>query len=678
MIKFPAKVNLLNIDGYFMTGNIIPKLPLPPDIVFKSFSYVEKSKFLSRENTQLTSSGKGLAFGLGFQTGLSVEPWPFFAEFNIGAGGEFLLTDYGKNAFCKDKTGNIGFNGWYAQSQIWAYLDAAVGIKVKVFGKKRRFNFLHLSSGAVLKGEGPNPFYFAGIVSGHYSILGGLFKGNCKINFEIGEKCETQKHKELFSESIITQVTPSDSENDVNVFVSPQLVLSVSANTPFEIFNENTGKNETYRVRVEEFTVKTLSGDTLKGKYNFSSDNLIYTFNPDEALDGTTEYQISAKAVFERKSGQNWIVEKDGDENDYREEKTVKFISGKRPDYIQAQDILCSYPINRQYNFYKDEYDDGYICLTEKYGYLFKNIPDGYTQKIGVSYKGGGYLFTDFEYKDNCDVEGAVSEIVFSMKNLNLENSRIYKLQVLNVPIANNEFDSNIKKEYKVSDEDSVRNYYAENTLNQLEMKEICSINFRTSKFNTLREKIEHIGMSGVSIIHGMHVYLKNMNLNLITDDYFDGIERQYAGAENNLVVMEADLENTEWYKNSIYKEVYDKYSRFYSAPKNEMTVFNPDYCNHDRLKDSEIQTNTATGLNPTGNIGYYIVFQCDDDIKELQNEIAKKAAKGLLLSGLETKILNYSLPEKYTQGNYPYNISYRLPGKKIITSTTPQRFIVK
>ena len=94
----------------------------------------------------------------------------------------------------------------------------------------------------------------------------------------------------MFSESIITQVTPSDSENDVNVFVSPQLVLSVSANTPFEIFNENTGKNETYRVRVEEFTVKTLSGDTLKGKYNFSSDNLIYTFNPDEALDGTTGF----------------------------------------------------------------------------------------------------------------------------------------------------------------------------------------------------------------------------------------------------------------------------------------------------------------------------------------------------------------------------------------------------
>jgi len=108
------------------------------------------------------------------------------------------------------------------------------------------------------------------------------------------------------------------------------------------------------------------------------------------------------------------------------------------------------------------------------------------------------------------------------------------------------------------------------------------------------------------------------------------------------------------------------------------LDIFNPDFCNHSILKESEIQSNFATGLNQTGNYGYYVVFYCHDDIMKLREKIAEKRDKHLTLNGLETEILNYSTPPQYEKGKYPYTLSYHLPGKGTITSSFTEYFVIK
>ena len=131
---------------------------------------------------------------------------------------------------------------------------------------------------------------------------------------------------------------------------------------------------------------------------------------------------------------------------------------------------------------------------------------------------------------------------------------------------------------------------------------------------------------------------------------------------------------------------MYDHYDKkqiecdrkFSTPPSDAMTIFNPELSNHGNLQDAEIQSNIARGLNPTGNLGYYVVFYCHDDIKSLKTQIANKRSKGLKIGELETEILKYSLAETYTKGNYPYTLSYRLPGKRKITSSFEQKLTVK
>ena len=679
-------LNLLKLDGYFMVGNGIPPLPLPPSKVLSGLTESQKAKFTNRHGSDSLATGKGLAFGLGFSTGFDVTPWPFYAKFEIGAGGEFLLSNYGKNAHCEGRTGTVGINGWYAQSQIWAYLEAALGIRVKIFRKQRKFNFMDLNAGTCLLGMGPDPFYFMGTVNARYSVLGGLFKGKCSIDFEVGDKCKVVKGNDLLAEDIIKQLTPADGDNGVSVFASPQVILSIPAENNFDILDSATNKINTYRIQIEKFDFKNLkTGEVVKGKKIFDDEKLVYTFDPEDALENETKYQVSAKVVFQQKDGNSWVAVKDNDGQEYIEEKNITFTSGKRPDHFTENDVMYAYPQNLQYNYYKVETTIGYICLNKNYGYLFENVPDGFKQKLCISTLTGEKQYTDFRHTKSSDVEGVKVELNFSLDGITFNTNTIYKLSVLNIPLNNTKLNENVTTDYIVNGNDSTRNTVAEGTLNQLETKELYSMHFRTSKYGKFVEKANAVNMQGVAVVHGTDPVMKNLNINITTDDFFDGIERQSIDSEHNLVYMNADLNNTDWYNKSIYKKLYTNYreedmknERVHDFPPSDaMTIFNPGYATHDRLNENEIASNTPSGLQTTGNLGYYVIFYCHDDLVDIRNQIAVKASRGQSLTSLETEILNYTSAKNYSKGKYPYKIEYRLPGKDIITSSISRTLII-
>lgn len=681
-IVVDAPLLKLDINSYFMAGNNLPGLPDPPQKVTSLFSSSDMSKYRTRRDMLTVSNGKGVAFGTGFETGFSVEPWPFFAQLEVGAGGEFLLANYGKNSHCEGNTSPLGIGGWYANAQLWAYLNANIGIQVKFLGKKRTFNILDAAAAAVLQGAGPNPFYFTGLVGCKYSVLGGLFKGKCSLNFEIGEPCKIVEKKELLEQSIIASMTPADGSDTVNVFVSPQVLLNIDCKNQMPI--EIDGVKNTYKVFVDSLKlVNFATKQEVKGTTQVSDDGLVVSFNPEVALESTTKYVFIAKVSFRQKVGNDWIIAKDSEGTEYVERMESKFTSGKRPDHILPQHLICSYPLDKMYNFYPKETNTGYICLSENYSYLFDKVPEGYEQKLRFSTLDGKFQTSDFEHFKSEEVTNEKFELSFDLSKFAFDNQNIYKLEIVNIPKRIAQLNENVSTDYKIENGDSIRNISAEGDFNQLETKQICELNFRVSKYNTLKEKVNSIDLDGKAFVDGTDNYLKNISKGFETDDFFDILEQQVRGKTDKLVYLEADLENTEWYKKSLYKYVYDNFSEkelarvrsFSFKPADAMTIFNALSINHNTLTDNEIQNGVATGIYPHGMITYNVIFECDEDLRIAKTLISNKEKFGTGLNKTELEILNNDFPQSYTKGEYPYKISYRLPGKGTITSTINKVF---
>lgn len=669
----------LDINSYFMAGKIDPKLPDPDSRLKSLFSDAQWQSFQKRQNAfaKDLDEAKGVAFGVGFSTGLEVKPWPFYASLHAASGGEFVLTNLGKNTHCKGSDSPIGINGWYANAQLWAYLDAKIGIKVKFLRKQRTFNIFDAAAGAILQGAGPNPFYFTGMVGCKYKVLGGLFKGTCSLKFEIGEPCEIEKDKALLDQSIIASLTPDNGSSDVNVFVSPQLLLNVA--TGIEMPIDVDGQKNIYKVFVDKVKLyKYATSEEIKGSTVTDDEGLVVTFNPDDALESETQYKMEAKVSFRQLVSGNWVTAKDPDGSEYTESVTTVFTSGQRPNYIDPQHIVCSYPVDRMYNYYPKETGKGYICLDVPFAYLFNDVPEGYEQKLRVSTLNGNEQITSFTHFNSTEVPRQRYEIAFDLSGITFSAQTIYKLEIVNMPIRTAVQNENVTTGYNVSNGDSIRAISADGDFAQLETKQIVAIDFRTSKYKTLKEKVNSIDLDGNVFVDGDNIFMRRFSKGFKNDDFFDVFEQQKWGNTNTLVHLEADLNNTKWYNESLYKAMYDMYTEqqvvrdrpFGYPPSDAMTIFNPLSINHDKLTDNEINTGIAEGLYEHGMVTYNVIFHCDADMRTLQNYVAVKKAMHKHLSDTDVDILNYTVAQSYTRGKYPYNISYRLPGKGTVTST--------
>ena len=186
---------------------------------------------------------------------------------------------------------------------------------------------------------------------------------------------------------------------------------------------------------------------------------------------------------------------------------------------------------------------------------------------------------------------------------------------------------------------------------------------------------------------------MKELKIKVINDEFPDGYEYQHTIfgkglSTDHMMVLEPLLDQTSWYNNTIFPQLYkeytasdlnnDKAKNYSSPPYDAMTLGNPDLLFHSTLTDNEIAQNMATGLDNEGSIGYYVVFQCDRDIRKVQTIISNKLIQGKTLTGHDNEFQKYREPEPYTSGEYPFKVSYRLPGKNIITSSVVEKFVVQ
>jgi hypothetical protein len=199
-----SRINLqlaswLRANAYLMVGKGLPPPPPPPPEVLRIIGAPSAYR-----DTRI-SAGNGFAFGASISFSTGRQTWAiFYGEVNAGGGFDIAVL---KQTRC------TGINGWQAQGQLYAWINASIGLYVDVgfytyypcgpwycaglcewcrdgyVGYKGNFEILGISAAALLEAGGPNPLWVKGTVAGRYSILGGLVKGNCSFKFSKGTEC---------------------------------------------------------------------------------------------------------------------------------------------------------------------------------------------------------------------------------------------------------------------------------------------------------------------------------------------------------------------------------------------------------------------------------------------------------------------------------------------------------
>ncbi len=683
-------LKLARTDGYFMIGDNIPELPLPPQKVLKNFSKAKQEK-LNNRSTYDMAQGSGIAFGQSLEVKFNAELTPFYAKMGVGLGAEFLLKNYGTNAYCAGGEPPLGINGWYARAQAWAWVEADIGLQAKVFGRRRSFSILDLSASALLEGAGPNPFYFSGAVGGRFSVMGGLVSGRCDFDFEIGDECKVMGGSP-FGEEIIAQLTPSTGESDVNVFVAPQAVFNIPVGLEMEV-EEDAGKKAWYRVTLEEFKcVYKETGEEVAGAHQYTDEGRVLVLDPDEALESQSDLIVRAKVGFERRVSGAWKKVLDYDGQPVYEEKEVAFKSGDRPKFILPEHVKYSYPVNRQYNYYSKEYDQGYLMLTENYNYLFStDIPEGYTQELRLTDSNGNAQATDFSFKTHGGGNEIKMEIDFSTASFNFTNDEIYGLALLNVPETVSGLTDNIATTAtQMGDADSlfVEKKIADGALDLLEEDQIYAMNFRTSSYDTFEEKMGNVKnfAAGKWQINA-HVYQLISNIDELGQptEMFDYFEHNAPQPEQNLVEITPDYQNTQWYSNQIKPLIYENEAlkrtlnlQELDPPLQEQVVVLGLFSHEVSLTEEVVRSGSRPAVSRLGAISYNVAKYVDSDLVTFKNRLANRLiAQGKTDSAL-ADILKANHVPAFNSGEYPLLFNYRLPGKGIQTSAVRRKVTIK
>lgn len=668
-------LGLMTVDGYFMLGDEIPGSPPPPPQVSRILGDIDLD-YMRDENALGTGRGVALGGSFLFDTG-DKKFLMFFGRFSMGTGFDVMMKNYGNEVKCKGSSRTLGVNGWYANGQAYAFVEGNIGIRFKLFGKTKKKNILSLGVAAVLQTKMPNPFWMRGIVGGRYSIMGGMIKGHCKFELEIGQECEIVDGTILSSLTVIGDVTPAHGSKDVSVFTTPQAVFNLPLGESFVLEDVDEISKE-FRIKLDKFEVtdgSVVIPATLK--WNSTNDVVVYEnvdiFPPQKSL--------KAKVVisFEERTNGSWkAVQVKGTR--FTEEREVPFETGTAPDYIPESNVAYSYPQNNQFNFYKDEYSKGYIKLIKGQPYLF-NVADVWVQTGRVVNQEGKAIAVNFNYSNqqiNFDIPGA------------LTNSKVYAFELVNVPAekyAGGSIDRNVFEEVateKGSDGSiniEIRTKKAEGTIQKYSEKLLYQSFFRTSAHNTFRSKFNSLAVTQPWMTPevGMQSIVA-VGVNLSGFELFDKAELAGIKGQKPLVRLAADLDNNVWYQQDMHPLIYQGFPFIPGMRikrRDEALGIPPKYAVSIN-QDAELRELTSTDLgdrNPAniasvGRVNYRLDRYMYLDYGDIIGDVADWHVRNINSS---TDRVRYFLSHGYPpmrKTNYNVDITYVLPGTDIITTT--------
>jgi hypothetical protein len=657
-------------DSYFMVGTKILGSPPPPENVSRilsgrDFNYMKDLNEIGR--------GGGFAFGasFGFDTG-KLGFLIFYAKFSAGAGFDIMLKNYG-DVRCEGSGSRIGVNGWYANGQIYAYLEGAVGIKVDLFFVKGDFEILSIGAATILQAQFPNPFWMQGTVGGRFSILGGLVSGNCSFSVTLGNKCKIvqQQQNVLSGIRVISQMTPASGEKEVNVFNAPQAVFNMPVNKVFNVSDKDIGKTiqRSFRIKLEQFKFFS-EGKELAGTMQWNDAQDVVAFNSVDVLPPKKEIKGVVEVSFEESKNGTW-TQAVFEGKRVTEKLEITFTTGTAPDYIPHSNIEYTYPVIGQLNYYKDETREGYIKLKQGQPYLFE--PAAEWNQVGRFTSSSGKK-SDFGFAYNAGL------ITFATPS-DLQTNQVYAFELLNVPKqATGPIDRNVseqKNNVVVGNQDidtEIKTKKAEGSLTELEEKAIFTASIRSSKYSTLAQKVSAQNLSTTFRVLRILWRVHNLKTSFSTEEPFDKVELYGNNFTQNkpLISIEADLSGNRYYDQQLYPLIYEGYPldgniTITNRNANELgippiralrIVQSPD---NFEMK----QADPSGSFTPAEQYYWYdLPYYMSYDFAEIQNKVANRYLSQTTTSPRVEKILWSQFPI-ILKGAYKVNIRYTLPAKQ-------------
>ncbi|HEY4290398.1 MAG TPA: fibronectin type III domain-containing protein [Puia sp.] len=548
----------LFVYGYFDIGTQLPSSPfIPPAIqntqdhngnsmaqnVVKKFTDMLASLSVQNDNSHNTSGtvnnpGFMLGAGIHFEAGLDLAVVNANGSLDIGFAALLEHFDGAEATKCSPD-GKIGFNNWYAMAICYADLNAELDVAGITVGS--------VNAGAVLSAGLINPTWASGDLWIDVSALGIIdFTGNVSIN--IGTSCSIEKDP-LDHIRIIGDFGPHG-KNGTNVDVTalPYVIGNVPLNKDYTVM-VNTGDLRTYRFKVDGFDVTNSNGVALGDAQSKNLNDYEVDILHGNMLCGNASYNahvtVSAYQVIDNTIGAALVTQ----------DTTFSFTTGPRPQVIQPQNLLYSWPVSGQRYMLKGEFGGtGRLGVAQDVGYLLNpgKADDCGTGGSGgsgsgnasllakfIPLGGGDTLQSTFTYDYNKQGQFGVMQFPFPAS---LKNSSVYTLEIWVVPPPQSAGDASVNTSTVTNTKTQTVTEYTMNSNHNLvatsvttqvtdtnsvhslsgvrhmagadSARVIFSLSFGTSQYNKFADKMTAYGGWGTEdeTLYAMNMPIYNLN----------------------------------------------------------------------------------------------------------------------------------------------------------------------
>ena len=587
-------LDLATLNAYFMMGNKIPGIPDPPANILQYFP----SYKASRDNSIVSN---GLAPGFAFGAGLNFGPIDlsyliFYMHFSAGMGFDVNLRQYAEG--CDGSNTPPGINGWYANGQFYAWVDFSFGIQVDVWFYSGKIDVADLQAAALLQAGLVNPSWFEGWLYGHYDVLGGMISGDMHFHASYGNKCVPTGNPLGSDMPIISQLSPDNGDKDVSIARNPVVAFNFPVDYDFEVKSNNSNGDEvlnTVHIDVTDFSIRRKSDNMLiadlSSNQNFSltQEMKLGTLYTKDALDPQTDYTVNVSVqAFDQ--NHNPLYYKG---NLVEESKSIAFKTGDCLHRLDenAQTLLGSYPFKNQRYFLQKEQTTGYIQLDKNYPCLL-NDPNYDLLAEFISFQSPSQTTTQ-------DVPVGISGDQLTFQVPSLPNDQIAELRIIKrrkvdkfhlAPSAALGYESKNKYLSYAGGNSSMISIRSTSISGLSESNaqkdlELYSYYFKTSKYNTLADKLNHSDVSAIAQEDGFG-NLEGYTVNYNFDegfDVFDVNETTFEAFGNKYVIyplvhVSEQAPGNAWIQNYVNGYLYSNWKTAYLMGADYKQDINPAY----------------------------------------------------------------------------------------------------
>lgn len=426
--KSPAGVNMnlygfgsINFGLYFDMGTKVPEMREIPSEVTSIIGNIDRK-------TPFAEMTRGFVFGAYLTVGANLNFGIASGYLHAGLGFDISLREY-KGVSCGSYD-PIGFDGWYARGQVYAYLNGGIrflGVEV-----------LNAGVAAVMQSRMPRPFFAQAALGVKVKI--GPFKVKKTLNIEIGDKCSftSSSNNTDIGFDVISDISPMEGANDIKNNEHVIVSFGMKPGTIYEVPQLSGSGVDKFIANIKSQNLTNQDGFPIPYEEVFNTETELHLipkiwFDAGDTLYYTIEVEVM-------KNGSLLTTIKD----------TTHFVVRGLLDYIPLENIAAAYPYDGMANYYRNEFNQykGIIQLNQGMPQLFYNIPDGYSQNMKLTSYDGSHKIFEYTY------DPINRQITFPIDPEWVEKGKGYKLELVRypkgkyestLPSKNSDFNSHIR-----------------------------------------------------------------------------------------------------------------------------------------------------------------------------------------------------------------------------------------